>query len=193
MNYLLKIIISLSSAVFVFHSLTAQNTSVGLKVGANNATIAELGGASSRLGFRGGAFLTYSITREFGVTGEINYAIKGANTGGDQTIALNYVEVPILAQYFFVNKGPFRPKVIAGPYGALLLNATRGGSETNQYGDRDFGAVLGLGFHQRIGKKRWLNVDVRYSYGLADIRENTTQANRGLSLNAGISFPIELD
>lgn len=191
MKFFPKRAILFSVLLFTFYLINAQNTSMGFKLGLANTHVANLG-ADARLGFRGGAFLTYSISRDFGITGEVNYAVKGASVGNNSNLALNYVEIPLLAQYFLGGTA-FRPKVMVGPYYSFLLSETTGGTETNRYAEQDYGAVVGLGFHQRLGQKRWINADIRYNYGLAPIRGNSEQANRGLSINAGVSFPINLN
>ena len=180
---LIPIITSLS---LFTNKANAQNTSIGVKAGLLSAQIANHSSNDQMIGFRAGAFITHSIVSDFGVGAEVNYARKG--TGSNQNIQLNYLEIPVMAHYFF-GKGSFRPKVFLGGYYARLINAKQGEQLLNGYADADYGLLAGLGFHKSIGQSRWLYGDVRYTYGLAEIKP-TNQANRDLSLNVGVSFPL---
>lgn len=169
----------------------AQNTSIGIKAAPLWSHISNQNNGESMIGLRFGGFLTHSISTEFGVGGELNFARKGGISGSDQALNLDYVEVPLLAHYFF-GKGGFRPKVIAGPYFGYLLQAKRDGKVMDNYNQEDYGIMLGIGFHQRLGNKRWLYADLRYGHGLAEILPNSEQSNRDISLNIGVSFPLNL-
>lgn len=169
-----------------------QNTSIGLKAGPNLATIAERGADQRALGFRVGGFLTYSIVREFGVGAELNLARKGVGGNGNaNNLTLDYLEIPVMAHYFLLNEGPLRPKIMAGGYYGHLLQAKQGEQEFDSFEDQDYGLLAGIGLHYSLGNRQWLYVDLRYTHGLAEILLNTSQANRDLSLNVGISFPLE--
>lgn len=172
---------------------SAVNTSLGLKGGILSARFAEQDNSQQALGFRVGGFLTYSIIREFGVGIEVNYARKGSKFDGvDENVALNYVEIPLLAQYFFEGDG-FRPKVMVGPYYGYLLNAKQGDKELTNYAEQDYGFLAGVGLHKSLGGGKWLYLDARYTHGLAEIITGSGRTNRDVSLNVGISFPLQTD
>jgi hypothetical protein len=178
---------------FSFFSLQgmAQNTSIGLKASAGGASLGSDAPESLVPAFRLGGFLTYSVSSDFGVGAELNYARKGATPRGTNLAThLNYVEVPLLAHYFYGKKG-FRTKFFAGPYFGYLLSAKRGEQELNNYEQQDYGFQAGVGLHKSLGKRRWLYADLRYSHGLTAVKANTEQANRDLSLHLGVSFPLE--
>lgn len=187
MRHLLFVFTTLALALPV----SAQNTSIGAKLGLLSANTATQTAGNQVAGFRAGGFLTHSISQEFGIGGELNLARKGARLTPNQSLRLDYLEVPIFAQYFF-GEGGLRPKVIAGPYFARLLQAKSGEQSLNNYAQDDYGFLLGIGFHQRLGNSRWLYADLRYTHGLAELRPGSDQFNRDLSLNVGISFPLNL-
>lgn len=182
-NFLVSVFLSL----LIGPGLLAQNTSIGLKAGPLWSSISNTNG-STAIGLRAGAFLTYSISQDFGICGELNYARKGQTQQNGQRLRLDYVEVPLMAHYFF-GKGDCRPKVMIGPYFGYLLQAKRNEQTLSGYAQSDYGAVVGLGFHKRLGKSRWLYADVRYQHGLTPIA-GSDQANRDVSLNIGVSFPF---
>ncbi|MEM9936328.1 MAG: porin family protein [Bacteroidota bacterium] len=180
----------LLTLIFSTSKMAAQNTSVGFKGGPALTGISNLEGASGKLGGRVGGFITYSVSRSFGIGGEVNLVRKGFQAGNGDHIHLDYVEVPLLAQFFF-GRGGFRPKIIVGPYGAYLLQATADGEALDAYQSQDYGAVLGAGFHQRVGGRKWLYFDVRYGYGIAEVQERMDYANRDISVSVGLSFPLD--
>jgi len=170
--------------------LWGQNTSVGLKGALSSNQVRNSSFNESRLGFRGGVFITRSILRDFGVSVEANYARKGGQNASGANLNLDYLELPVLAHYF-VGSGSFRPKLILGPYFSYLLSATRDGQEVGNYTREEIGLMAGLGFHHSLGNRRWLYVDLRYSLGLTPVITTTAQVNQGLSFNLGISFPFK--
>ncbi|WP_448518302.1 porin family protein [Rhodoflexus sp.] len=170
--------------------------SVGLRGGVNFANLsAENTSFDSRTGINFGAFLTYSVKETFGITGEINYAQKGARTSASK-LNINYVEIPLHFTYFF-GKGNLRPKLMAGPYVGFLMNSEIEIANTtvnakDLYNSTDFGASLGAGLHYSLGDGKWFYFDGRYGLGLSDITKARGDVyNRVFSLNVGISFGLD--
>lgn len=169
----------------------AQNTSIGIKGGLLGSNFSTSATDDFALGFRAGVFLTHSIVRDFGVGIEANYARKGSPFN-QENLKLNYVEIPLLAHYFF-GKGSFRPKVFVGPYYGYLLSAQLGNEDRQGYEQNDYGVLGGVGFHQSLGDGKWLYVDARYTHGLAAVVNGGDATNRDVSINVGISFPLHLN
>lgn len=197
MKNLLLTISLFSTLVFTGLNVSAQfsaaNTSIGIKGGLLSAQFAGQDNSQQAIGFRVGGFITYSIVREFGVGLEVNYARKGSNfANSDNNVALNYIEIPLLAQYFFGDEG-FRPKIILGPYYGHLLSAKQGDKELSNYAEQDYGVLAGVGFHKSLGGGKWLYFDARYTHGLAEIVSGSSRTNRDVSVNVGISIPLVTD
>lgn len=183
---------------FALSGLQAQNTSLGLRLGMNFANIhGQNMDNKMKLGMNFGALVTHSISPSFGVTGEVNYSGKGAKAkNSDLSINLNYLEIPIYANFFIGDsEATFRPKLMLGGYFGYLMSAKSDGKDIKEaYKPADFGGVLGLGGHYRIGDGNWLNIDVRYALGLTNIIDtdvsNVTARNGVLSLNLAYTFPL---
>lgn len=197
-NTMKQIILFLALFVGAASLVYAQSSpiSVGLKGGLNFANLSgDNVNTDSRTGINFGAFLTYSVKETFGVTGEINYAQKGARDA-NSNLNLNYLEVPVHFSYFF-GKGNFRPKLMVGPYMGFLMNSEIEirGNRTNVkdfYNETDFGLSLGGGLHYGLGDAKWLYLDARYGLGLADISKASGNVyNRVFSINVGISFGLD--
>lgn len=192
-NLVFLFVLFLGTAVF------AQNTSIGLRAGLNIANISHSGGSAnhkSLIGANFGAFINRSIHPNWGITGELNFTMRGWQDevlGKDLNTRINYLEVPIYINYFFLKQdSKIRPKLFAGGYGSYLMTASFDGVDTKQfYENIDYGLLLGGGLHYSLGGGTWLIFDVRYGLGLADITKATSDIkNRNLSFNIGYSFPL---
>lgn len=186
---------------FSISNVKAQTLSVGPVLGANFSTISDLPNAKSRIGISAGAFANYSIDEHYGLNMKLIFSQLGAKIE-NSTISnrLNYFQIPLSGVYFFgVAGNSLRPKIFVGPYVGILLNAkdNNGNDIVVANGDDyfnklDFGGQIGVGFNYRIMSRTWLNVDASYagSFGKISDVTNVAYKNRALSLNVGISFPI---
>ena len=162
-------------------------------------------------GFNAGIQVNWSTDMGFGLTVEALYSVKGAEFDDDQNreFKLSYIEVPILANWYFNPGSSVRPKVFVGPSVSYLLEANYkldnkydtksdqiAGFE-DQVNNIDVGVVVGAGANFMINDGKWLNLDVRYSPGLIDIYdENGTTfgtasvRNSVISVNAAFTFGL---
>ncbi len=178
---------------------SAQNTSIGLRLGSNLANVSGKNTDDNSINLRTnfGALLTYSISSDFGITAEINYSGKGSkNSESDININLNYLEIPIYVNYFLGNpEATFRPKLILGGYLGYLMSAKVARADVSgSYSNSDVGLLLGGGGHYRLKGDNWLNFDVRYNLGLSNITprlpNDLALRNGVLSLNLAWTFPL---
>lgn len=196
-----KIVLGLTLALFS-QIADAQNLSFGPIVGANFSELHNLANSSTKTGVKLGAFVNYSTEKSFGLGLQVYYNQLGANIGNNtDKLKLSYIEVPLLATYYLgssVKKGAFRPKVFIGPHVDFLLDAvdskgtslSTGGTTINSI---DYGVTVGAGLNYAIAKQTWLNFDVRYAAGLADVYKSPTLStikNNNISINVGVSFPL---
>lgn len=156
----------------------AQNTTFGLKAGLNVAKVSAPDGPDyeTRAGLHVGGLAHIHINRNWAVQPELVYSMQGAKrevSGDDVEYKLNYLNVPVLAQYMF--KDGFR--VQTGPQVGFLTSAKTevGDVEVkakDNYSDVDVSWVFGAGylFPQGIG------IDARYNLGLNNIAENGGKA-----------------
>jgi hypothetical protein len=104
-------------------SITKAQFNIGLKAVLNASSIKIEGNSSdAKIGFAGGAYAEYYLTRQLGITAELLYNEKGGReTSGGTEIKtnLNYLSIPVLV-YF----EPIRNlKLGLGPELAFLLTA----------------------------------------------------------------------
>jgi hypothetical protein len=199
---------SLFLLFFVFalsFSASAQvNTSIGLRAGLNVANFygKDAEPYSGKVGANAGLVFNYSVVSTFGITAEVDFAMKGASqstNSRDITTSLNYGQLAIIPTYYFASEGSdLVPKLfIGGSYGVLLSAKQKVGDAAAQdvkadFESGDLGLLLGAGLHYRLGQGRWLLFDVRFHRGLTDITKSSlsTLNNGVLALNVGVTFPL---
>lgn len=152
----------------------------------------------SDIGYNAGAFLTYSSETHFGFTVEATYTRRGAKAdilGETVHLKYNYLEVPILARYFFGN-GTIRPSIFLGPSLNFLLSAKSGDEDVkSSTASFDFVGVVGAGVNIKTLENQWLNIDVRYNRGFIstgkEVNGETPKSyNQGAILAVGYGFGI---
>ena len=99
----------------------------------------------------GGLFLDVKINSSVAVEPEILYSMKGSDfSGTDTTIALNYIEVPILVKYSFHPEGGMY--LLAGPTVNFDVGSdvpgipTTSGPPVTLSPNLTFGGIVGLGY-----------------------------------------------
>ena len=124
-----------------------------------------------RTGLRaGGFFFDLGLWSFFDLGIEAAYAMKGVKSGdSDLTVALDYVELPVLAK-FALTERVVAPVLFTGPApGIKVVAERRSGSGEATYGDLvhqwDLGWVFGGGIETSLGGRRAL-LDLRYARGL---------------------------
>lgn len=156
----------------------------------------------SRTGFAAGVSMQLPLGSMLAFEGDVLYAQKGvklSNAGTTGTIALAYVEVPLLLRYN-LGTGTTRPFILGGASVGFKAGcdvtidtgdiSTKSDCDTVFDGEQngtDIGATLGAG----VAFNR-LSVQVRYTLGLTeavdDKNDSITNKNRALFFLAGISF-----
>jgi Outer membrane protein beta-barrel domain len=182
-----------------------ENVSIGPVIGASVAKFnGDIQNTKWKTGLNIGGFVNYSIVERFGIKGQLTFTQLGtAFSNNSTTNTLNYLQLPILATFYLNGRGnDFRPKLFVGPYVGYLLNAkdqdgrdidtpTTDGSGT-YYSNFDGGLQFGAGFNYEVNQKMWLNVEVGYGLGLADVTafKSNRITNQQVAVNVGLSFPF---
>jgi hypothetical protein len=168
----------------------AQSIGAGARGGLNLADIhgSEMEDVDTemKMGFCGGGFVNLSIAGVLAIQPEVLFSMKGYQLDTEVlgetmkgSLALNYVEIPILIKVIMPVPGAIKPNIFVGPALGVKLSArteTEFGSVTveedvSEYvTTTDFAIVLGGGidFWAPMGK---LVLDARYTLGLTTIDE----------------------
>jgi len=171
----MKKITLLGLALFFANVTFAQQSPVqfGLKGGVNFSTLKNDANTDvdHRTSFHAGALAHIHLNRSFALQPEVTFSAQGAEYANNRKDKLNYINVPVLAQYMF--KPGFRLQT--GPQVGFLTNAEarNGNHETNMknaFKKTDFSWSFGTGYITRSG----VGLDARYNLGLNDISKNNT-------------------
>lgn len=184
---------------------------LGLKAGVNLATLNTDGETPGRrTGFIGGAHLTISLPNSmFYFQPELLYSMKGFSEevdGDTGTLALDYVDIPVLVGIRFDTGGSVTPRVFLGPQASVKTSCKLkgdigdggsgsidcdsellgGGLETKSV---LFDMLFGAGLDLDMGK---LDVvfDARYDLGLTDALEFGNSKMSAWQFLAGVAFPL---
>lgn len=167
-------------ALFMGTTVFSQSLDLGIKLGANFATISgAVDGLSNKTGFHAGVFGGVKFTN-VGIQADILYSQQGAKLkGGD--FDLSYVNVPVVVKYY-IFKGL---NLQAGPQFGFIVDdkiSTLGSSLANAE-SFDLSGIVGAGY-DLLG----IRFDARYNFGLTDVVDGAKSKNNVFSLALGYSF-----
>jgi hypothetical protein len=182
----------------------AQGFEIGVKGGVNIATTKIEGEAGSpkldaRIGLVAGVFVTLPLTSWLDLQPEALYAMKGARLNLDgvkSTLALDYLDVPVLARIIKRGSGRRHYYVAGGPSFGFRLRARSRvdfgtSTEDIDVADSIERADLGVAFGGGL-ETGPLVIDGRYTLGLKDVDKDKSDTvkvtNRAFSLTVGFRF-----
>ncbi len=189
--------------------LNAQTSIIGIRAGANIATISGAGNIYDNSNLKAGssfsAMVCYSLNKTWSLFGELGFEQKGFQN----LESANSIETKIMRRFDYINipvalRGtyPVNDKISLygqlGPYNSFLVNSkydeTRNGESIQSVKtdpnikSSDFGWWLGGGVEFPIAGKKF-NVDLRYSRGIMEVdKVNSDLRNKSLSVSLGFWF-----
>jgi len=173
----MKKIIFLSLMVLFTAKSLSQGVDLGIKVGANFATLTELPNVDTRTGLNFGAFFTIKFNDKIAIQGDVLYSQQGAEFDLDK-VDLDYVNVPIVFKYYLVK----RLNLHIGPQFGFLVSDFDASEFEDSYESTDVSGVVGLGLDLPLG----FRVDGRYNFGLTeflpDVKNNVFSLSVGWTL-----------
>jgi len=173
----MKKIIFLSLMLLFTTKSFSQGVDLGIKVGANFATLTELPNVDTRTGLNFGAFFTIKFNDKIAIQGDVLYSQQGAEFDLDK-VDLDYVNVPIVFKYYLVK----RLNLHVGPQFGFLVSDFDASEFEDSYESTDVSGVVGLGLDLPLG----FRVDGRYNFGLTeflpDVKNNVFSLSVGWSI-----------
>jgi len=172
---------------------------IGVKGGLNYMKVRgdDVEGVSYLTGYAFGIFYRYQVAERFAVAPEVLYSLKGTKEeDSGNKYELSYVEIPFLLRLTFPTSSIATPAVYAGPYAGFLMSAEYDGIDVKDTtSGTDYGLVFGAGAAVALGGGGMtLDLDVRYTLGLADLNDDpeiTEEVlNTGFQFLAGFGFSL---
>jgi hypothetical protein len=208
----IRVLIITGSVIYLLcaYPLSAQ---VGLKAGINFSTLSQKGADlvsfswGSAAGFTLGVFYTVNINEYLAFQPELYYSKKGGQLEGgilgvlaSKSIAIHYLELPLLLKLKFPTQSRINPHLFVGPYlsfklsdkGEIKVLGIELEEELVKIKGSDFGLVFGGGIDFKV-KNAIVILDIRYDLGLVNIAEpilgiENEMKNRSLILMVGCGF-----
>ena len=160
-----KIAVVAFAALFGTVAVQAQEeVSFGVKGGVNFATVGgdDFDDPDARTSFNFGGFVEVPITEKFSIQPEVYYSgqgydIQSVDNGDDIEFQLDYINVPVLAKYYFVDGfyGEVGPQIGFNVNSEIDSNPAGDSGDINFNSDAintiDFAVVGGLGYKLNNG------------------------------------------
>jgi hypothetical protein len=168
----MKKLFCIVAAIIILSTAKAQETHFGVKAGVNiaSAEVEDGDDLNSKVGLHIGGLAHIHISQHFALQPELVFSMQGgkAEDNDDVKLKLNYINIPVLAQYM-INDG-FRLQT--GPQLGFLVGAESkvGDVEVDQkdnYSTIDFSWTFGAGYLFPSG----FGVDARYNHGISNISD----------------------
>ena len=188
-------------AMMVSATTFAQNEvgqlTIQPKVGVNIANITDSDDADPRIGLAAGAEFEYGITDNIGLSAGVLYSMQGAKASEesvDYTLKLDYLNVPILAN-FYVAKG-FAVKLGVQPGFKLSSKAkvkVSGASVEVDANDIEGVNVKSIDLSIPVGVSyQYQNIvfDARYNWGVTKIIEDSDSKHSVFQITVGYKFSL---
>jgi hypothetical protein len=190
----MKKIILCAIAIMAFGFTNAQKTRFGVKGGLNIATIGGANDANALIGVQLGGFAEINVWKKLYIQPELLFSTQGAKFDGyygerDQTVNLNYINIPVVAKYYITKQF----SVEAGPQLGFLVSSKNIENEKSV----DLGFNLGAGYNFTDN----FSVGARYTIGLSSVYDgyngydgydgyyyNDRYTNNVLALTAAYKF-----
>lgn len=168
-----KIIFLILLVLFTTKSFS-QGVDLGIKVGANFATLTD--DVETRTGLNFGAFATIKFNDKIALQGDLLYSQQGAELLDIGKVDLDYINVPVVLKYYLIKK----LNIQVGPQFGFLVNDDDLNSES-----MDIAGVVGIGLDLPLG----FRIDGRYNFGLTEIFPDVSGLkNNVFSLSVGWSI-----
>nr|WP_321453546.1 porin family protein [uncultured Carboxylicivirga sp.] len=190
------------AAIMAISMSSFAQVKYGVKAGVNfaNGTGDDFENGDMRTSLQAGAFARFSLSETFAFQPELLYSGQGSKyseseTGYsyDQTLKLNYLNIPLMFKYYASNGF----NIQAGPQLGFLMSAKMKEEETadgttisveedikDQVKGFDFGLDFGLGYDLESG----LGFDLRYGLGLTNIVDNDDADGKNSVISLAVSY-----
>jgi hypothetical protein len=179
----MKKILLLAAFVAGGFGMQAQGIDLGLKAGANFASINGADNADNITSWHAGAALELNFVPVFSLQVEGLYSSQGAEVDGED-FKLDYMSVPVMAKYYIL---PDRLSLMAGPQFSFLVNDDNPWeSAGDAYENESVDIAAAGGVELKIIKG--LFAQARYTIGFNDVNNSFEGKNAVFQLSLGYYF-----
>ena len=207
MRRLTRVLLGVSLSLLVVSAVQAQ-TGVGVRAGYNSSELSitangrSVANLSSHSGFHGGVDLSIALGQMIAVEAGAIYSQKGATgSEGDLslTIAMDYIDVPLMFAINVPTTGSVKPRIFAGAVASFEMSCKfNEGSQSSECDEEGFSrkksyfsAVFGGGVGIGIGPGSLL-LDLGFQLGMTNISdvEGENAKMNVFQASVGYRFPL---
>lgn len=174
--------------------------SITPKVGLNVAQMTNADGADARIGVVVGAEFDYQITDMFAVTAGAQYAQQGCKVDADffdATVKLDYINIPILANFYVVDGFALKIGIQPGFRVSDKVKAEGDGVSVEIDAEDVFGGstLKDVDFSIPVGASYEFNnvkFDVRYNFGVSPVVKDFGESSRNSVFQFTVGYKFAL-
>jgi len=167
-------------------TVQAQKIHIGAKGGLNIANLTEIDNSKARVSGHVGGFVNIRF-HQWALQPELYFSGQGAKyslAAADRTRALNYINMPVMFQYYIIPQFYLE----AGPQLGLLVSAKdKGGNLTVDVKDSYNSADVGIGFGVGVKLPYRIGLYGRYNFGLTDTYDGALDPKNSVA-QIGVSY-----
>ena len=177
------------AAMMLSASMNAQNEvgqfSIAPTVGLNITSVTDWDDTKAKAGLAVGAVAEYGVAEKVGVSAGVMFSMQGCGfKDGDEKIKLNYLNIPILANYY-VYQGL---AIKAGVQPGFLLSAKEGDHDIKDNMKKfDFAIPVGASYEYKN-----FVLDARYNIGLTKGNKNGSRSNKNSVFQITLGYKFKL-
>lgn len=169
---------------------TANAQGFGVTAGATFSQLSgdDVSGEENKTGFAGGVFYEFKASEALVIRPELLYIMKGSGAEGtDETLSLDYIQLPILLKYKF-GSGTTKPFLMIGPAFGMNVSCDSFGTDCSDDDDLEKLEISGV-FGGGVQIKAF-DVNVRYDMGLTDFVDGLDAKNQTWVIMLGYNFTM---
>ena len=165
----------------------------GVKGGLNLTGVSNFEHSQTKTGFVVGAFEDYRFTDHFALSADVLYSRQGVSFGKEEDVRtkerLNYLNVPILANYYIVGglavKAGIQPGFLLNSKAVAKQDGNTVKSDIEGLSGADFSIPVGVSYDCPCG----IILEARYNIGVSNIAsEGGSSRNSVFSIMVGYRF-----
>ena len=156
------------------------------KAGINIANVTKADNAKSKIGLAVGVEAAYGVAKNFELTAGLLYSMQGAKADGtDAKINMDYLNIPILAQYYLIKGLAVKAGVQVGFNTSAKVKIGDESADIDGKKSVDFSIPVGLSYE--IAN---VVLDARYNIGMTKMFEGADSKNSVIQITLGYKFPF---
>lgn len=191
MKRILAVIAALLVAVAIFAQDEVGTYFIKPMAGMNVSNyVGSDANSKCRVGFTGGVEVGYQMSPNIAVSGGVLFSMQGAKsdkTDTDVTVHANYLNMPILLNYYIFKgmaiKAGVQPGINVSATATTELPGRSIDQDVQGYYTFDLSIPVGLSYEWRH-----MVLDARYNIGLTNVKEDMSARNSVFQLTLGYKF-----